>query len=77
MRKIIAIRKIIYPLNNAIALFLFHSIFENYKHKAKSSHAPFQQYKCADIYFHLQLKIENGNENLIQLHYAQIKRNPE
>jgi hypothetical protein len=61
-------------VHNLLYYFILQNIFP--QHFAKPSHGLFQQYKCLCISLHLsQGKIGNENESLIQIHYAQIKRN--
>ena len=66
-----------------VIFYYFHNyIFKTYKciyrHFEKPNSVLFQQYRCTPLFLHLgQWHIANETESLIQLHYAQIKRNPE
>ena len=49
-----------------------------YEHFEKPNYVLFQKYRCTPLFLHLsQWQLANETESLIQLHYAQIKRNPE
>jgi hypothetical protein len=44
----------------------------------KPHHALYQRYKCYRLFLRLRKwQIANAAESLIEVHYAQIKRNPE
>jgi hypothetical protein len=62
--------------------YFHHYLFKVYKcinqHFEKPNQVLFQKYRCTPLVLHLsQWQIANETESLIQLHFAQIKRNPE
>jgi hypothetical protein len=65
-----------------IFYYFHHYLFKVYKCINENFEKPnsvlFQEYRCTPLFLHLgQWHIANETESLIQLHYAQIKRNPE
>jgi hypothetical protein len=65
-----------------IFYYFHHYLFKAYKcineHFEKPKRVLFYRYRCTPLFLHLsQWQIANETESLIQLHYAQIKRNPE
>ena len=66
-----------------VIFYYFHNyLFKVYKcinqHFGKPNQVLFQKYRCTPLSLHLsQWQIANETESLIQLHFAQIKRNPE
>ena len=65
-----------------IFYYFHHYLFKVFKypspHFEKPNHVLFKQYRCTPLFLHLnQWQIANETESLIQLHFAQIKRNPE
>jgi hypothetical protein len=84
MRRIVTIKKIDYSLkNDDVALFLFHEYFfklhkSSYQPFEKSNRVPASRYQYSPLFLPLyQWQISEQLNSLIEVHYAQIKRNPE